>query len=132
MARIGPETKAQGWAAYLLKLDAEGAPDRGVRCVRVAPLAAAVQPEACMLCQAGVGVRVVDAARAARSLLPEVLVLADRCAYVLVRGEGALVGAVYINDPRRVRRWSGVLRRLYARGSRLTPDTSPARTGDEA
>lgn len=85
-----------------------------------------------MLCQAGVGVRVVDAARAARSLLPEVLVLADRCAYVLVRGEGALVGAVYINDPRRVRRWSGVLRRLYARGSRLTPDTSPARTGDEA
>lgn len=122
VARTAPE--ARPWASYLLELDAAGEPDRGVRCVRVVPLSAAVQGEVHTLCQAGVQVRVVDAARAARSLLPEVLVLGDRCAYVLVRGEGALVGAVHVSDPQRVRRWSDVLYRLYTRGSRLDPGTT--------
>lgn len=110
-----PRTSAGGrWVPWLCQVVAVGT---HLRCVHVAPAARReMYAELQALSGVGVSVRLVPGARAARAILPDVLVLRER-GYVLVRdGVGATVGATVVNDPKLVGRWRSRLARLHADG----------------
>jgi hypothetical protein len=70
------------------------------------------------LCSEGVEVRLVSEARAARSVLPNMLILGRRRAYVFTYEVGVFVGAVRVDDRKLISRWWSGVAKLHAHGAR--------------
>lgn len=97
-----------GWPAWLCQFGS------ALRAVRVDSLG---RGELQTLCAGGVQVRLVSEDRAARSVLPDMLLLGLSRAYVFVYEEGVFAGAVRVDDTKLVARWRAGVDGLYADGA---------------
>lgn len=74
------------------------------------------------LCVAGAEVRLVHQAHAARSVLPNMLVLGGWRAYCFQYRHGVFIGALRVGDRELIDRWRSGVAQLHARGARVDTD----------
>lgn len=105
---------AGSWLPWLCQLG------EYLRCVRVMPRERReVQAELQALSSADVSVRLVCEERAARAIVPDVLVAGRKRAYPLVYDGDVVVGATVLDDLKLVGRWRSAIARLHAQGADL-------------